>query len=287
MGEPRERKNLSDQLLWLPWDRERRAAPKVVRTNMEDGGAVMNKRPLQNQVALVTGAGRRMGRVIALTLARAGASVVVHYNESKEGALACVREIKSMGSRAISVRADVSRPRQVAAMFRAVEKRFGRLDVLVNNAGIFFPAAWDKLSEDDWDRVLGTNLKGAFFCAQAAARIMQRQGHGRIVIISSLGGLQAWPDYIHYCASKAGVISLTRSLAKALAPHIQVNSVAPGTILFPGEKRDAGKRKVIRGIPLRKAGRPEDIAEAVLFLATRSDFITGQVLPVDGGKSIP
>jgi NAD(P)-dependent dehydrogenase (short-subunit alcohol dehydrogenase family) len=247
----------------------------------------MNKRPLQNQVALVTGAGKRMGRVIALTLARAGASVGVHYNESKEGAQACVREIERMGSQAMAVRADVSRPRQVAAMFQAVEKRFGRLDVLVNNAGIFFPAAWDKLSEDDWDRVLGTNLKGAFFCAQAAARIMKRQGHGRIIIISSLGGLQAWPDYIHYCASKAGVISLTRSLAKALAPHIQVNSVAPGTILFPGEKRDAKMERIIRGIPLRKAGRPEEIAETVLFLATRSDFITGQVLLVDGGKSIP
>jgi NAD(P)-dependent dehydrogenase (short-subunit alcohol dehydrogenase family) len=172
-------------------------------------------------------------------------------------------------------------------MFRAVEKRFGRLDLLVNNAGIFFPATWDKLCEDDWDKVLGINLKGAFFCAQAAALVMRRQGHGRIVIISSLGGLQAWPDYIHYCASKAGVISLTRSLAKALAPRIQVNSVAPGTILFPGERRDARMEGIISGIPLRKAGRPEDIAEMVLFLATRSDFITGQVLLVDGGKSIP
>ena len=114
-----------------------------------------------------------MGRVIALTLARAGANVVVHYNESKEGAQASVREIESFGGRAIAARADVSRPKQVAAMFGAVEKRFGRLDLLVNNAGIFFPVKWDKLSEDDWDKILGINLKGAFFCAQAAARIMQ------------------------------------------------------------------------------------------------------------------
>jgi NAD(P)-dependent dehydrogenase (short-subunit alcohol dehydrogenase family) len=159
--------------------------------------------------------------------------------------------------------------------------------LLVNNAGVFFAAKWDQLCEDDWDKVLGINLKGAFFCAQAAARVMRRQGHGRIVIISSLGGLQAWPDYIHYCASKAGAISLTRSLAKALAPHIQVNSVAPGTILFPGEKRDAKMKRIIRSTPLRKAGRPEDIAEMVLFLATQSDFITGQVFAVDGGESIP
>jgi NAD(P)-dependent dehydrogenase (short-subunit alcohol dehydrogenase family) len=248
---------------------------------------MMNNRPLQNQVAVVTGAGRRIGRVIALTLARAGAHVVVHYNESKQAALATAREIESLERQAMVARADVSRPTQVAALFRAVEKRFGRLDLLVNNAGIFFPAKWDQLREKDWDKILGINLKGVFFCAQAAARIMQRQGRGRIVIISSLGGLQAWPEYIHYCASKAGAISLTRSLAKALAPQIQVNSVAPGTILFPGDQRDARTVKIIGAIPLKKAGRPEDIAETVLFLATRSDFITGQVFAVDGGKSIP
>ena len=244
-------------------------------------------RPLLNQVALVTGAGKRMGRTIALTLASAGASLIVHYNESREGAQAVVHEIESLGGTAMTARADVSRPRQVEAMFRTLEKRFGRLDLLVNNAGVFFPAPWDQLTEKDWDRVLGTNLKGAFFCAQAAARLMQRQGRGRIVIISSLGGLQAWPDYMHYCASKAALISLTRSLAKALAPRIQVNTVAPGTIVFPDERLDAARKKMIRSIPLQKAGRPEDIAEAVLFLATRSDFVTGQVLAVDGGKSIP
>ena len=117
--------------------------------------------------------------------------------------------------------------------------------------------------------------------------MMRRQGRGRIVIIASLGGLQAWPDYIHYCASKAGAVSITHSLAKALAPEIQVNGIAPGTILFPGEKQDARMEGIIRSTPLKKAGRPEDIAATVLFLATHSDFITGQVLAVDGGKSIP
>jgi NAD(P)-dependent dehydrogenase (short-subunit alcohol dehydrogenase family) len=198
-----------------------------------------------------------------------------------------VREIAALGARAVDLRADVSRPKQVAAMFRAIEKRFGRLDLLVNNAGVFFPKKWNELDEADFDRVLGANLKGPFFCAQAAARMMMRQGQGNIINISSLGGLQAWPSYMHYCASKAALISLTRTLAKALAPTIRVNSVAPGTILFPDEERNDTIRKMIRAIPLQKAGGAEDIAQMVLFLATHSAFITGQVFAVDGGKSIP
>ena len=247
----------------------------------------MSKQALQDQVALVTGGGKRIGRAISLTLGRAGAHVIVNYNQSREGALETVRAIKAMGVRAVALRADISRPRQVAAMFRAIEKRFGRLDLLVNNAGVFFPKTWDELEEKDFDRVLGANLKGPFFCAQAAARLMMRQGQGNIINISSLGGLQSWPSYMHYCASKAGLISLTRTLAKALAPTIRVNSVAPGTILFPDEERDERIRKVIRTTPLRKAGTAEDIAQMVLFLAAHSEFITGQVFAVDGGKSIP
>jgi len=231
--------------------------------------------------------------VIALKLAGAGADVVVNYNRSEAEARATVREIAAQGVGSVAIRADVSRPRQVEAMFRATQKRFGRLDLLVNNAGIFFPGRWDELSEKDWDRILGVNLKGAFFCAQAAARLMLRGKAGRgksgghIINISSLGGLQAWPGYVHYCASKAAVIMLTRCLAKALAPRIRVNSVAPGTILFPDEERDPQTEKIIGATPLKKPGRPEDIAEMVLFLATSAEYITGQVFAVDGGKSIP
>jgi NAD(P)-dependent dehydrogenase (short-subunit alcohol dehydrogenase family) len=244
-------------------------------------------RTLAGQVALVTGAGRRMGREIGLSLGRAGASVIVNYNHSHAEAQATVREIKKYGEQAVALRADVARPAQVRRMFRAVEKRFGRLDLLVNNAGIFFPMQWDDLTEKHWDQILGANLKGPFFCAQEAARLMKRRKRGLIINISSLGGLQAWPGYMHYCSSKAGLIMLTRCLAKALAPDIRVNSIAPGTILFPGEKKSRMIESVIRSTPLQKAGRAEDIAQMVLHLACHGDFITGQVFPVDGGKSIP
>jgi NAD(P)-dependent dehydrogenase (short-subunit alcohol dehydrogenase family) len=244
-------------------------------------------RVLKGQVALVTGAGRRIGREIALALGRSGASVIVNYNRSRREAHAAVRDIKSNGSDSVALRADVARPSEVRRMFGAVEKRFGKLDLLVNNAGIFFREPWDRLTEKQWDKILGVNLKGPFFCAQQAARLMQRRGSGQIINISSLGGLQAWPDSMHYCSSKAGLIMLTRCLARALAPEIRVNSVAPGMILFPGEERSRLMQSVIRSTPLRKGGGPEDIVRMVLHLACHSDFITGQIFPVDGGKSIP
>jgi NAD(P)-dependent dehydrogenase (short-subunit alcohol dehydrogenase family) len=246
----------------------------------------IHDRPLAGQVALVTGAGKRIGREIALTLGRAGASVAVNYHNSKSEAQATAKEIRAWGVESVALAADVARPAQVRRMFRALERRFGQLDILVNNAGIFFPARWDQLAEAHWDRILGVNLKGPFFCAQAAAEIMQRRKRGCIVNISSLGALEAWPDYAHYCSSKAALVMLTRCLAKALAPHIRVNSVAPGTILFPNEKRGRMIERVIRATPLKKTGSANDIAAMVLYLACHSDFITGQTFVVDGGKSI-
>ncbi|HUY12229.1 MAG TPA: 3-oxoacyl-ACP reductase family protein [Terriglobia bacterium] len=247
----------------------------------------MDKLPLSNQVALVTGAGRRIGRVIALELARAGASVIVNYNASRDEAEATVKEIRILGRASLAVKSDVASPRQVERMFQTVRRRFGRLDILVNNAAIFFRVPWDKLTGNDWDRILGINLKGTFFCAQQAALMMMEQKRGRIINISSLGGLQAWPGYMHYCSSKAAVVMLTKCLAMALAPHILVNTIAPGTILLPGEKPSKGQKASVRSTPLNRAGRAEDIAEMVLHLATGADYVTGQVFPVDGGKSIP
>jgi NAD(P)-dependent dehydrogenase (short-subunit alcohol dehydrogenase family) len=245
-----------------------------------------SERALSERVALVTGAGRRIGRAVALELARAGAHVVVHYNTSQTGALVAAREIRQMGLKALVARADISRPHQVRRMFDRIVKAFDRLDILVNNAAVFYPTSWDKISERDWEHTLGVNLQGPFFCAQAAARIMLERAGGEIINIASLGGLQAWPSYMPYCSSKAAVIMLTRCLAKALAPKIRVNAIAPGTIAFPGEERQPRFQRIARATPLQSLGRAEDIADLAVFLATCNRYITGQVFAVDGGKSV-
>ena len=240
----------------------------------------MAGKTLEGQVALVTGAGKRIGRSVALRLAAEGAAVVVNYASSKAEAEAVAREIGAGGSRAIAIQADVRKRADVEKMFGTAEKEFGRLDILVNNAGAFFAANFEELTDEQWDGILDINLKSQFLCAQAAARIMKRQGRGRIINISSLGGMLPWPSYTHYCVSKAGSIMLTRCLARALAPEILVNSVAPGTIQFPGEAPD---EEYIRRVPLHRTGSGDDIAGAVLYLAT-ADFVTGQILAVDGGR---
>jgi 3-oxoacyl-[acyl-carrier protein] reductase/pteridine reductase len=233
-------------------------------------------------VALVTGGAKRIGRSIALRLAGAGARVVVSYRRSRAEAEATVREIQATGGSALAIQADVATSEQVRALFAQIEKNCRRLDILVNYAGMFEAAPLAEMTEHQWDEMLATNLKSQFLCAQAAAIPMRRQGRGRIINLSSIGGLLPWPKYTHYCVSKAGVIMLTRCLARALAPEITVNSVAPGTIQFPGELPD---EDYIRHAPLKKTGTGDDIAEAALFLA-RSDFITGQVLVVDGGRTL-
>jgi 3-oxoacyl-[acyl-carrier protein] reductase/pteridine reductase len=242
----------------------------------------MAGKPLENQVALVTGAAKRMGRSIALRLAAEGADIAINYESSKPEALQVIEEIKALGRRAIAVQGDVSRRADVQKLFAAVEAEFGGLDILVNNAGMFFAAEFEALTEEQWDRILNTNLKSQFLCCQTAAPILKRRGRGRIINISSLGGLLPWPAFTHYCVSKAGSIMLTRCLARALGPEITVNSVAPGTIQFPGEAPD---EDYIRKVPLHRTGTGDEIAQAVFYLAT-ADFVTGQILAVDGGRSL-
>ncbi len=234
---------------------------------------------LEGKVVLVTGAARRIGRAIALRLAREGARVVIHYHRSEAEARRTAAECGA----AELVRADLEHLAEIERLFAVVKERCGRLDGLVNNAGRYATADPLEITEADWDFIHSVNLKAVFFCCQQAARLMKAGGGGRIVNISSLGGIRPWAEHVHYCASKAGVIMLTRALAKAFAPAITVNSVAPGVISF-GEFNDES-RAMVRATPAGRAGAGEEVADAVVYFLKASDFITGQTLAVDGGLS--
>jgi 3-oxoacyl-[acyl-carrier protein] reductase len=242
----------------------------------------MAERPLEGQVALVTGGSKRIGRSIAEKLAGEGAAVMINYLHSRAEAEELARQLTAAGRRAVAWQADVSHRDQVQTMFAAIERQFGRLDILVNNAGIYSRAKFDQLTEEQWDRMVDTNLKAQFLCAQAAAPMMKRRGRGRIINISSIGAVLPWPEFVHYCVSKAGVVMLTRCLARALAPEITVNTVAPGKIQFAGEAPD---ESYARSAPLAKTGTGKDIADAVLYFV-QAEFITGQFLLVDGGRAL-
>ncbi len=235
---------------------------------------------LENKVVLVTGAGKRIGRGIALRLAAEGARVAVHYQRSEVEAR---RTAEEAGNAAL-FRADLTSVAEIARMFAEVEQRFGRLDGLVNNAARFTRFDPLDITEKDWDFIHSVNLKATFFCCQGGARLMKKSGGGRIVNISSLGGIRPWAEHAHYCASKAGVIMLTRALAKAWAPAITVNSVAPGVI--PIDDIDERGKKMIEATPAQRGGTPGEVADAVVFFLKASDFITGQILAVDGGLNL-
>jgi len=240
--------------------------------------------PLEGKVALVTGAARRIGRGAALRLASEGADVAITFRHSKAEAETLVGEVTALGRGAIALRADVTSVADIRAAVESATAFRGRLDILVNNAGMFSPSSVAALTEEQWDTMLATNVKSQFFAAQAAAPHLRKTGNGKIINFASLGGILAWPKYVHYCVSKAGVIMLTRCLARALAPEITVNAIAPGTISFPGDAPEIAE-DFIRRAPLKRTGEAEDIAGAVAYLA-QADFVTGQVLVVDGGRSL-
>lgn len=242
---------------------------------------------LEGKVAVVTGASGGIGRAIALELGRRGAKVVVNYNSSFDAAEAVVAAIEEQGGEAIAVQADVGDLDQANGLVAAAVDTFGAIDILVNNAGTTRDQLIFMMSEDDWDVVLRTNLKGVFNCCKAAARRMMRQRSGRIVNVSSVSGICGQAGQTNYSASKAGVIGLTKSLAKELGGrNITVNAVAPGfvpTALSDGLS-DKWKQQITEATPLGRMGQPEEIAYAVAFLASDlASFITGEVLTVDGG----
>jgi pteridine reductase len=234
------------------------------------------------KVALVTGGARRVGRAFSLALAEAGCDVVVNYNGSAAEAGETTADIERLGRRAIAVQADISRADDIARLILQAERAFGRLDILVNNASLFERSPVADITEDDWDRVMGVNLRGPFFLSQAAAPLLRAGGSGLIVNIVDLSATQPWPSFAHHAVSKAGLLHLTRVLARALAPEIRVNSIAPGTVLPPEdvEGEDGSERRVIS-----RAGDPDDVARALLYLI-RSDFVTGENLLVDGGRML-
>ena len=241
---------------------------------------------LADQVAVITGSSRGIGKATAIALAAEGANVVVNYARSSEAADAVVAEIEEMGGEAIALQADVSKADQVDTLIKATMDKFGRIDVLVNNAGITRDTLLLRMKPEDWQAVIDLNLTGVFLCARAVSKIMLKQRSGRIVNISSVAGLMGNPGQANYSAAKAGVIGFTKTIAKELAPRgITANVVAPGFIATDMTGDLKNTEEILKYIPLARYGKPEEVAGLIRFLAAdpAAAYITGQVMNVDGG----
>ena len=240
---------------------------------------------LQGKTALITGGARRLGRAIALRLAEAGADVGITFLTSAREAQATVIDLSSFGVRAVALRCDITDEKQVRATMKEVGRELGGLDILVNNAANYETVDFEKLTVKQWDAIFASNTRGPFLVSREALKLL-RQRKGKIINMGSLGGLQAWATHAHYCSSKAAVHMLTKVMAKALAPEIAVNCVAPGMIDL-GEKAAAAFMKhMAKQTPMQRNGTGEEIADAVFFFATAPQFITGQIMAVDGGLSL-
>jgi pteridine reductase len=245
---------------------------------------VSGERKLVGRVALVTGAGKRLGRAVALRLASEGADVAVHYGKSEAEAREVVGEIEKLGRRASAFSAELTDVQAIQKLVQGVASRFARLDILVNCAANFLETKFGETNEATWDASLDTNLKAPFFCAQAAAPHLAKSGRGVIINFADIGGLLGWTEFLPHSISKAGVIMLTRILAKELGPAVRVNAIAPGTITMPGDPPE-WQSDFIRRAPMKRTGRPEEIAEGVMYLVG-AEFVTGQVLVIDGGRTL-
>jgi NAD(P)-dependent dehydrogenase (short-subunit alcohol dehydrogenase family) len=251
---------------------------------VSDPSLAMPNAPLTGKSALVTGGARRIGREIALALAGAGADVAITYRTSQAEARQTAQEIESLGCRSIALECDVRLEASVRTVIQTVTAKFGRLDLLVNNAAVFDSAPLESISVAAWNTVFETNARGPFLVAREALSYL-RSVEGRIVNIGSLGGLRAWPGHAHYCGSKAALHMLTQAMARGFAPQVCVNCVAPGWIDFADSEAEASARFSER-TPMRRNGSADDVAQAVLFFATGPQFVTGQILAVDGGLGL-
>lgn len=241
---------------------------------------------LAGKVALVTGAGApRLGRAIALGLGRRGVRIAVHHHRSAAGAEATVRALQALGADAAPFAADLTDPAAVEALPKRVADRLGGLDILVHNAAHFQRTPLGEATVDSWDELFALNLRAPFFLTQAALPWLRRSGEGRVICVADSAGLRPFPSYLPYSVSKAGLISLTRGLARALAPAVTVNAIAPGLVLPETGMGPAEIARALRPVPLGRPGRPEDLVEAVLYLVEKGDHLTGCVLPLDGGRA--
>jgi pteridine reductase len=242
---------------------------------------------LRGRTALVTGAARRVGHEIALGLARRGANIVVHCNSSVADARRAVAEIRKLGVNAVAVRADQTNARQVKNAVAQAVRQLGEIDVLVASAAVYKKTPFDRLTEADWDLHIDANLKGPFlFALEIGRRMKRRNRSGKIILFADWAAIRPYADYLPYCVSKAGVICLAKSLAKALGPRVQVNAIAPGPVLLPADMTEGERRAVVNATVVKRIGGPQDIVNSVLFLVEGSDFITGHTLVVDGGRLI-
>jgi pteridine reductase len=240
---------------------------------------------LRGKVALVTGAGRRLGRAMAQALADRGMTIAIHFNASAEGAGELQDEINGAGGQAVCFSADLTDAHAARFLPQQVVDRLGGLDVLVNSAAVMHRLPFEETTPEQWDSILNLNLRSLFFCAQGAAPAL-RAAKGKIVNLADLAGLDPWPGFAAHSISKAGVVMLTKVLARSLAPDVTVNAIAPGAVLVPEEYSDDERHRLARSTPLRRLGSPSDVVAALLYLLEGGDFVTGHTLVVDGGRLI-
>ncbi|MGH1362462.1 MAG: SDR family NAD(P)-dependent oxidoreductase [Calditrichia bacterium] len=241
---------------------------------------------LKNKVALITGSAVRVGKATAMLLAERGAQVIVHYRSNEEEARQTAKDIEKVGVKPLVVQGDVSKIADWQRMREEILAAFGRVDILVNNAAIFYPTPFLESDEEDWDSFMNINLKSVYLGCRLFGELMVEQKSGKIVNIVDVSSERVWKDFIPYCVSKAGVAAITKGLAKALAPHVTVNAVSPGTVLLADEYDAELEQRLIDKTPLQRVGSAKDIAETVRFVLEASDFITGANIPVDGGRSL-
>jgi len=240
---------------------------------------------IKGKVAVVTGAARRVGRVIALSLAEKGAHVAFTYHTSKDHALNLREAIQSCGVEALALPMDVSQPDQARAVMQQVVDHFSHLDILVNNASTWLGSPFLEITAEQWNSELAINLSGPFFCSQAAASQMLQQQSGVIINITDLSAFQTWPRFAHHSAAKAGLVALTKVMAAELAPNVRVNAIAPGTVLLPENATETKRQWATDRSLLKRVGTPQDVARTVNFLV-EMDFVTGAVYFVDGGRAL-